>query len=67
MLDTYIKELALHLSTNTYSVEYVEERLTNLASMAVLAHIAKRNPKFDAIGEAIIEPTDIDQVTDSQL
>ncbi len=64
MLDNYIKELALHLSTNTYSVEYVEERLTNLAEMAVMAHLAKRNPKYDTIGNAIIEP---EQVTDPQL
>ena len=59
------QQLAVHLFDNgcTLEIEQIEELLESFLN----SEKAKVRPKFDVIGQAITEPTDIDRVTDEQL
>jgi uncharacterized protein YfkK (UPF0435 family) len=57
------QELADYLATNVLTPERIEELLTQF----IADERAAIRPKIDLLGVGIIEPNDIDRVTDEQL
>ncbi len=63
-LEGLTEEIAIELSENTYSKEYVLERITHLVELAKvkgkLDYLQAIMPKYDLIGNHITEPEQIE-------
>ena len=57
LLETYVTELSQDLAINSYSFDYIKERLDNLCAIAKNEGQREQiNRHFDLVGRTIAEP-----------